>query len=343
MIWKENGEKLKQFNDILQHLNPSIAFTMEKNSHKLPFLDILVIKDQNKISTDIYHKPTDTFNYVSFLSSHPRHTKAAIPYNLARRICTIVTNKRQKNIRLNKLRQKLLVRGYPLSLINSGIKKASLIPVEELRNPPKQDKNIETVVPIVTTHNPNNSNIFPQIRTRFNLLKGNRMKKVQKETNLINSKRQPPNLKKILTNANFTENKIKRGTTQCKSVKCGTCKYMLETQQIVFNNQPQSPYIIKSPLNCLAKNVIYVINCLSCSKQYIGQTSSLRERVTVHRQQIREPQLRKLPISKHLAYCTSPDNPRFTICPILQKNDKTQREILESNLITKYKPELNNI
>ena len=111
------------FHNILNSLHSDIKFTIELNENKLPFLDILITKYITQLSTDIYYKETDTKQYLDFKSCHPSHTKHSIPYNLAKRTCTIVSDSFLRSIRLNELKQALLSRGYPQNLIESGIKK----------------------------------------------------------------------------------------------------------------------------------------------------------------------------------------------------------------------------
>ena len=94
ILWNHSSEKLSIFHQLLNDLNPNIKFTLESSDTKLPFLDVLVIKEGTTLSTDIYYKPTDTHQYLHFGSCHPHHTKTAIPYNLARRLCTIVSDKK---------------------------------------------------------------------------------------------------------------------------------------------------------------------------------------------------------------------------------------------------------
>ena len=84
-----------------------IDFTIEKSERQLSFLDILLIKDGTRLNTDIYFKVTDTKQYLNFYSCHPRHTKKSIPYNLARRICTIMSDEKLKDRRLSELFQSL--------------------------------------------------------------------------------------------------------------------------------------------------------------------------------------------------------------------------------------------
>ena len=69
----------------------------------LPFLDVLLKIDNGTIATDIYHKATDTHNYLPFTSSHPRATRVDIPYNLARRIHMIVSDKTTRDERYSEL------------------------------------------------------------------------------------------------------------------------------------------------------------------------------------------------------------------------------------------------
>ena len=46
---------------------------MEHSSKELSFLDILIKKENGQIITDIYHKPTDTQQYLHF-NSYPHKT-----------------------------------------------------------------------------------------------------------------------------------------------------------------------------------------------------------------------------------------------------------------------------
>ena len=51
-------------------------------------------------------------------------------------------------------------------------------------------------------------------------------------------------------------------------------------------------------MNWSSRNILYVIKCNDCREDYIGQTSNeSRKRMTVHRQQTRNPHLRMIPLS----------------------------------------------
>ena len=120
---------------------------------------------ENIIVTDIFYKKTDTHQYLHFGSCHPRHTKTNIPFNLARRICTIVSDKELRNKHLNELYTMLISRNYPPELIKAGIQRAEKIDIEDLRKLKSKSNENETL-PFVFTHNPPNGNFSPSIKER---------------------------------------------------------------------------------------------------------------------------------------------------------------------------------
>ena len=143
--------------------------------------------------------------YLPFTSCHPVHTKKNVPFNPARRIFTIVEEQDTTRERLEDLKKKLTRQNYPQKITTYGIEKAQSIPKEELRKAKAKDNNNrKNVLPFVSTRNPNNPNLFPIIKSTLLLLfASKRMKTSIKNTKLINSKRAPKNLKKMLTRARF--------------------------------------------------------------------------------------------------------------------------------------------
>ena len=74
---------------------------------------------------------------------------------------------------------------------------------------------------------------------------------------------------------------------------------------------------------------MYIVTCSGCGENYIGQTgTSLRKRFTVHRQQIKIPEYRKIQLSGHLENC---GNKNYTIFPFYKFPD----EITEQERINK--------
>ena len=98
-------------------------------------------------------------------------------------------------------------------------------------------------------------------------------------------------------------------------------------------------------MSCTSSNLIYVIICAGCGENYIGQTGdTLRHRMTVHRQQIREPKYQCTLVSEHIKNCVVNTTPNFTIIPFYKFKCETteqERETKEKIFFHKYKPILN--
>ena len=340
IFWQKSRAEVEILFNMLNNINPKIQFTMAFSFEKLPFLDILICKENTEIHTDIYYKGTDSHQYLDFsVSCHPRHVKQNIPYALARRICTIVTKDDIRNIRLGELETFLTNQNYPKKLINNGIEKAKKLTIEELRNPKKKSDNNNKTLPLVITHNPNNPQIVNMVRQSMNFLRhSKKMESTLKNTELIVSRRQPKNLKQILTKAEFSNSAIKRKVTKCNEPRWGTCNIIVTGDSLILKGN--KTWTIHSPMSCLSRDVIYIIICSKCQDYYIGQTQNLRNRVTLHKEQIKHEQYRHLPVSKHLHRC---NNGMFRIMPIYQcsNNNRIERESKESNIISILEPKLN--
>ena len=299
--WPYGEDKLKELHDILNSLDDSIQLTAETSCEELSFLDMMIRKDNTHLTADIYYKPTDSFQYLPYTSSHPRRTENNIPYNLARRICMIVENQDIRKRRLCDLKQILLRKQYPAEIIDYGVNKALTQTTEELRRVREQATE-NNLLCLVTTYNPNNPQVFQLVRKTLPMLNQNSsLKSIMRKTKVIHCQRQPRNLKRILTNSYFPRQKDTDPEVKiCGTKRCGTCPYLKQGKEITFSATNET-FPIKHSMNCTSTNLIYAITCAGCGHNYIGETGDvLRNRVTVHKQQIRDPHTRMLGVSKHI-------------------------------------------
>ena len=323
---------------MLNNLHSNIKFTMESNTEKLPFLDILICKNNTEIYTDIYYKTTDSHQYLDFFSCHPKHTKFNIPFTLARRICTIV-KKENKEQRLQELAEFLRSNHYPEGVIMTSIEKVKALSIEQLRSTKEKNCSNNKILSLVITHNPNNSPVIKTVKEHLKFLSNSTdMKEILEDTDLIVSRRQPQNLQRMLTKAAFSENTPKAQVGKCNDPKCGTCDIIITGDSITLKSG--KTWYIKSPMSCKTKEVIYLIIFPNCGLAYVGQTNNLRNRVTLHRQQIKHEQYRHLTVSKHIAQCS---NGNFRIMPILKctGQSRVQLECNEKCIIILLQPGLN--
>ena len=104
--WLENLD-IEPFHNMINNLDPDLKFTLENPSKSLNFLDI-----------------NQSFNYLTYTSCYPPHTKKNIPLSLAKRIVSIVCN--NKEDRLKELKEHLLDRKHPQHIIDYSFTKIFL-------------------------------------------------------------------------------------------------------------------------------------------------------------------------------------------------------------------------
>ena len=109
-------------------------------------------------------------------------------------------------------------------MVESGIKKASEIPQEQLRetNEKSQRREVSTYV---STNNPKHPDFYPIITHSISILNAStNMKQKLSNIKIIPSKRQPPNLKKILIRAKFTSQENNDNAPKVKNVRISVVK-----------------------------------------------------------------------------------------------------------------------
>ena len=159
LIWN-NQYHLGEFFDMLNNLDDNIKFTMEKHTDKLPFLDIIVMENEDgTISTDIFYKTTNRNRYLDFRSRHKHHVKINVPFYLSRQLCLVVSDKDRLDHRLKELKGFLLACHYPAKVIDEAISSAK-DRTQHLRPPRNED-----VFLLVITHNSHHSLDFGYIES----------------------------------------------------------------------------------------------------------------------------------------------------------------------------------
>ena len=244
----------------------------------------------------------------------------------------IVSDENVLNLRMKELHQSLIKRGYPTAVIDDAISKATRMNRDVL--PQTITKLEDQKVPYVSTFNPNHPEIFTEIRKNLPIFfRSETMKRALGDKQIIKSKRQPQNLKRILTNAKFSLNDhCENSVTKCNRSNCGLCSQLIEGTEFDFKNG--KIFKVNAPMTCNARIVVYVILCRGCNELYIGETNNLRKRVIVHNQQIRDSSKRMIPLSGHIDKC-SKLKPKYFTFPFLKekRNSAVRRKEKEKFFI----------
>ena len=223
-------------------IDPKIQYEFSSSLDNSPkntiaFLDVMISISNNTLETDIYAKATDTFNYVPFSSSHPKHVTRNIPFTLAKRIRGIVSNESTATMRLQEMRTRLINKKYPKGIITTGIQKALKLSRDEIINPEKNNKinvgnqkNNITELYFVSTFNERSILPTPFISNTVSHFT-NRSKFSRKNIKIRSSFRKSPNLKDLLMH----KKKGKYSVRKCKK-GCTFCNYLLEGSSYLLKN-----------------------------------------------------------------------------------------------------------
>ena len=127
---------LDDIDNYLNNLKPDIKLVSESFGSRINFLDKSIVShNDSSIYTDIFYITTDSKQHLNFNYHHLLHTKIAFPYNLSRRICTMVSDLEDRKSKLEELKEYQITCNYPKELIKDGIEKAVPINRADLLNP----------------------------------------------------------------------------------------------------------------------------------------------------------------------------------------------------------------
>ena len=154
----------------------------------------------------------------------------------------IVENKNVRYMKIKELKTILKTQKYPKMVVKKGIEKALAIPQKQRRSEKLKKK--DDILPFISTYNPNNPNVFPKVREiNRNLQTSKTLGKIFAKNKLIDCKRQPSNLKRLLCSSNFSTNEPTFKTTKCEK-SCFCCDYIIEAELFKFKNWHQ-PFVLK--------------------------------------------------------------------------------------------------
>ena len=85
-LWEHGDESLGSFLHLLNSLDPKLKFTQESEvERRLPFLDVLVHRNDSCFEFSVYRKPTHNDRYLSYSSNHSPAVKRGVVTSLVDR------------------------------------------------------------------------------------------------------------------------------------------------------------------------------------------------------------------------------------------------------------------
>ena len=222
LIWTGTTDQLMKFKQQINEVHPSIKFDFNFSNKEINFLDTVVYKTQSgKLETKLYRKESDRQAYLHRKSEHPESLKRSIPFSQALRLRRICSTNNEFQDSCDKLRIKLIERGYKQQEINEGIERTKTLDRKKLLQ--EKAKKQSNRIPLVLTYNRTLPNVKRAISNNWNLLHINQeFKDVFQEPPILAFRRNR-NLYDLLGCKNIVDGKLQRLPKKKKigfSTKC---------------------------------------------------------------------------------------------------------------------------
>ena len=227
--------------------------------------------------------------------------KKSIVYSQCLRLKRLCSEQDDYYAQLGTLTGFFLDNGYPLAMIQDGIRKTSNVNRSDLISYKRKDQS--TRIPLVFEYNVSLQPLTRAIKKDFAGLRGDpSLREIFPEPPVL-AQRQPPNLRSILTSSRLRTNENGNGNRPCDSSRCQICRHISTESHI---HLPNTEFTITPPcLSCNASNVIYLFFCNMCNDAiYVGETGTkFRLRFNNHKKSIRDNAV-GFPVAEHynLAY-----------------------------------------
>lgn len=298
LLWNGTLEELKEYETFLNNLIPGIEIKLEASLVSVNFLDITIYKNQNSdnsfsLQTKIYVKPTDTQNLLHTESFHPPHTTKGILKSQLIRYKRISSTWEDYVGAAKTLFQNLRGRGYSWVKMWEELKYIWFYYNDSDRNNNNADN--KPIFPLIVHFDKIGRQLgqkYRDILTDSNLFSDNKFLLAYKNHDNLGKSL----IKSVIRLADETENQ-KYFSKKCTSNKCKSCHHVSEGSTF-FSHNTGRKFNLKQNITCKSKNLIYLVTCQKCRKQYVGQTSrTLAERIANHLSCIRTN--KSNPISIH--------------------------------------------
>jgi hypothetical protein len=307
-IFVGTKEEILEYENYLNGLIPGIKVTLEYNKLNISFLDTniykLTIDGVTTLQTKVYFKPTDTHQLLHMESSHPKHTHRGILKSQLLRFKRLSSTWEDYTNTCKILFHSLNERGYTWTVMWDTMKMIwfDQCSTKILDNSPLQSS--KELFPIIVNYNSFESKLAGEFKRslinnklfdKFKLIKAFKIHSNLKRL-LVSSELKPVNTNN--TNISLTNRYTNRRFTLCNNTRCMACKLHASNCDSFISSTFNATFPFNDAFTCKTKNIIYLITCSKCNKQYVGETGRcLADRLQDHRSCILNKKL--TPIAIH--------------------------------------------
>ena len=188
----------------------------------------------------------------------------------------------------------LIARDYKPGKVKKQFSDIKKLTREEARKPKLLKTTLSTSCNLITQYNSLLPNLKTIIRKHLPILYSNQqmLDIFPHNTTSVTYKRNK-NLREILWPSLFLKTtKQKKCYIKKCNKKCDICKNFLVVSPDFTCFATKQKYKIKGILKCDSRNVIYLISCKCCGKQYVGSATGFKERFRIHKSDISTGKIR---------------------------------------------------
>ena len=302
-VWTSTREHLEAFLQRLNQHHPTLRFTYSISEESVDFLDTRIYKgDRFKTSgiLDIqtYFKPTNTFQYLHYSSSHPKGNLKGLVKGEAIRFLRTNSDPTNFEHTLSTFRHHLLARNFPKNLVDPIL---ATVPfsarpqyVQPLNPNPNPIPNSKTIPRFITPYSPYLNTLRQVLTDNWELISKDEQlcqlfeepqlcyKKNTSISNLIVRATTTGPYPSIITDLPLEIPCLHPRIKPCNNARCRTCPNILPYSAI--HSSLGKHFHLPKNITCSSTNIIYAIVCKKCTKTYVGQTSlTLRARFCAHK------------------------------------------------------------
>jgi len=357
-LWHHPEPALHELLHTLNNHHSSIKFEMNYSYTDINFLDTIVYVNSNTdtLHTKLYIKPTYKNQYLHYNSEHPAHIKSSIPYSQAIRLRRIIDDDNILHEEITNLKKRFQQRNYPAILLDRELGKINLIErsntliyktdqqkKENFAKFLKGSSFLPLIIPFNSAFN-KKPKLYEQIKHSWLdfLTKHEDIKVIfegsipqiifSRGTTIQNSLITTKYSSFTLTDLNniktlqALENETNLTVNKCHHSRCDCCNFIRCSSTFASTITGQE-FHINTSMNCNSYNIIYLITCNKCYKQYVGETSrKLKDRLNDHKSNISTNKKTAIAIHFH----TVPHKLKhLSIIPIEQLTNNNKENRLE--------------
>ncbi|XP_037773962.1 uncharacterized protein LOC119570191 [Penaeus monodon] len=153
-VFQGTEEDLQEYYRELNQFHPDLKFTVEFDKNKLPFLDTLVyVNKEGFLQTTVYHKPSNTHQYLHFQSSHHPNLKKSLPFSQGIRVKRIVSDPEHLEAALKEMVGFFKARGYNDRILMTAMERLKNIPRDTLLDFKDKDELNRIIFPMLYSQN----------------------------------------------------------------------------------------------------------------------------------------------------------------------------------------------